>query len=243
MKYLLLIYAPDNAITDAERAACYEKSAQLACDLKAAGQYLSANPLAPVSTARSVRLRDGKRLVTDGPFAETREHLGGYFLIEATDLDEAIAVAARIPAAAWGSVEIRPVQDLGGLPDASPGVTATFMLLSYDDEQYWRQAGDAAMDAALGQAVRLACELRDRGQYVLASPLHWPETATTVRLRDGKRVVTDGPFAETREVLGGFYLVHVDTAEEAAAIAARHPGAAVGTVEIRPILPIPGLPG
>src|SRR5690349_16232099 len=97
MKYLLLIYMGENAMTDSERQSCYEESTQLVHELHARGKCLSANPLQPVSTATSVRVREGKRLVTDGPFAETREHLGGYFLIDADDLDEAIAIAGRIP--------------------------------------------------------------------------------------------------------------------------------------------------
>jgi hypothetical protein len=116
MKYMLLIYLGEDAMTEREREECYVKSAQLAQELHANGQYLSANPLHPVATATSVRVRDGKRLVTDGPFAETREQLGGYFLIDAKDLDEAMAVAARIPAARVGTVEIRPVMEVPGLP-------------------------------------------------------------------------------------------------------------------------------
>lgn len=116
MKYMLLIYADENAWTETERAACYAESAQLAQRLHESGQYVSANPLHSVSTATSVRVREGKRVVTDGPFAETREQLGGYFLIEATDLDEAITVASRIPGARKGSVEIRPVMEIAGLP-------------------------------------------------------------------------------------------------------------------------------
>ena len=77
---------------------------------------MGAAPLHPTSTATSVRMRDGKRLVTDGPFAETREQLGGYFLIDAKDLDEAIGIAGRIPAGRWGTVEIRPVMEIPGLP-------------------------------------------------------------------------------------------------------------------------------
>src|SRR5438093_5458961 len=118
MKYLLLIYAGENEISEAERQHCYEESTRLAHDLKASGKYLSANPLQPVSTATTVRLREGKRLVTDGPFAETREQLGGYFLVEASDLDEAIGIASRIPAARWGTVEIRPIVEIPGLPGA-----------------------------------------------------------------------------------------------------------------------------
>jgi hypothetical protein len=116
MKYMLLIYMAEDAMTNAERESCYVESAQLAQDLHAKGCYLAANPLHPVATATSVRVRGGERLVTDGPFAETREHLGGYFLIEAPNLDEAIRIAARIPGARKGTVEIRPVLDVPNLP-------------------------------------------------------------------------------------------------------------------------------
>lgn len=92
------------------------ESAQVAHDLHSAGQYLAAAPLHPTSSALSVRVREGKRLVTDGPFAETREQLGGYFLIEANDSDEALEIAARIPMARVGTVEVRPVIEIPGLP-------------------------------------------------------------------------------------------------------------------------------
>jgi hypothetical protein len=117
MKYLLLIYSEPHAITDAERADCYAESTRLTHELNARGQYLAANPLHPTATATSVRVRDGKPLVTDGPFMETREQLGGYFLIDARDLDEAIGIAARIPGARKGTVEIRPVMEMPGLPN------------------------------------------------------------------------------------------------------------------------------
>jgi hypothetical protein len=103
-------------MNDTEREECYVESAQLCHDLQAKGQYLAANPLHPVATATSVRVRNGKRLVTDGPFAETREQLGGYYLIDARDLDEAIAIAARVPPARKGTIEIRPVMEIPGLP-------------------------------------------------------------------------------------------------------------------------------
>jgi hypothetical protein len=119
VKYMLLIYTNEQSWTESEREHCYEESMQLVHDLHSSGQYLSANPLQLVSTATSVRIRDGKRLVTDGPFAETREQLGGYFLIDANDLDEAIGIAARIPGARKGTVEVRPVIELAGLPASS----------------------------------------------------------------------------------------------------------------------------
>lgn len=116
MKYMLLIYLDEQSLSEVERQDCYAESTQLAHQLHSNGQYLAANPLHPTSMATSVRVRDGKRLVTDGPFAETHEQLGGYFLIEAKDLDEAIAVAAKIPMARKGTVEVRPVIEIPGLP-------------------------------------------------------------------------------------------------------------------------------
>ncbi|MBD2234719.1 YciI family protein [Phormidium tenue] len=116
MKYMLLIYSDENVWSEGEQERCYQDSVKLTQDLHASGQYLGASPLQSVATATSVRVRDGKRLVTDGPFAETREQLGGYFLIEAEDLDDAIAIAGRIPSVHKGTVEIRPLVELVGLP-------------------------------------------------------------------------------------------------------------------------------
>jgi hypothetical protein len=116
MKYMLLIYANEKELSDDYRKKCYVQSAQLARDLHASGHYLDASPLHPTATATSVRVRNGKPLVTDGPFAETREQLGGFYLIEASDLDQAIGIAARIPVASIGTVEIRPVMEIPGLP-------------------------------------------------------------------------------------------------------------------------------
>jgi hypothetical protein len=117
MKYMLLIYTDENAWTEDERENCFAESIALTHRLHADGKFLGASPLHPVATATSVRVRGGKWVVTDGPFAETREQLGGYFLVEVRDLDEAIAIAERIPGARKGTVEIRPVLELAGLPE------------------------------------------------------------------------------------------------------------------------------
>jgi hypothetical protein len=113
---MLLIYADEKAWTEAERQQCYGESTQLAHTLKANGQFLATSPLQPVSTATTVQVRNGKRLVTDGPFAETREQLGGFFMVDAKNLDEAIDIAGRIPGARKGTVEIRPALEIAGLP-------------------------------------------------------------------------------------------------------------------------------
>lgn len=117
MKYMLLIYSDEKAWTEDERQHCFDESRRLTHELNAQGHFLAASPLLPVATATSVQVRLGKRIVTDGPFAETREQLGGYFLIEARDLNEAISIAGRIPGARKGTVEVRPVLELPGMPN------------------------------------------------------------------------------------------------------------------------------
>ena len=114
MKYMLLICRDEpswDKLSSAERQKIYADTVELSEELTSRGQYLGGFPLHPSSSATSVRVRDGKRLVTDGPFAETREQLGGYMLIDVKDLDEAIAIAARIPLARTSTVEIRPVRE------------------------------------------------------------------------------------------------------------------------------------
>lgn len=125
MRYMLLIYTDEKAWTDVEREHCYVESTALTRELHQRGQYLGASPLQPIATAMSVRVREGKHMVTDGPFAETREQLGGFFLIEAKDLNEAIAIASRVPGARKGTVEVRPVMEISGLPESGLGKANT----------------------------------------------------------------------------------------------------------------------
>ena len=117
MKYMLLIYASETEYTYPERAECFHESMELARTLDQEGKFISTAPLQPIANATVVKVRDGRRLVTDGPFAETREQLGGYFMIEAANLDDAIAIAGRIPGARRGTVEIRPVLEIPGLAE------------------------------------------------------------------------------------------------------------------------------
>jgi hypothetical protein len=248
MKYMLLMYGTEGDWTDEERTACMIESLGICDELAARRKYLAASPLQPVTTAKTVRVRDGEAIVTDGPFAETTEQLGGYYVLDLEHLDEAIAVATKLPPVRKGTVEIRPLYPLEGLPPARPlpadGGDASgtaYMLLCYDDEAAWRAAGPKALKDAMTEATALARELSDSGRYVSASPLHSSEMATCVRVRDGKRTITDGPFAETNEVLGGYYVILADSREDAVRVAARHPGAGFGAVEVRPLFDLSGL--
>ncbi|HEY6845933.1 MAG TPA: YciI family protein [Terracidiphilus sp.] len=116
MQYMFLIYLDEKSLSEAELAQCYAESAGYARELQANGKRVLAAPLHPTQTATSLRTREGKRVVTDGPFAETREQLGGLFLVDAKNLDEAIEIAEKIPAGRWGTIEIRPVLEVPGLP-------------------------------------------------------------------------------------------------------------------------------
>ena len=119
MRYMLLVHHDEITFSEravSERDELLQESVQLANELNTDGQYFSAAPLHPSGETTCVRIRDGQRLVTDGPFAETREQIGGYFLVEANDLEEAIGIAARIPGARIGTVEVRRVTEVDGLP-------------------------------------------------------------------------------------------------------------------------------
>lgn len=250
MKYMLLIYSPENAWTPVEWKQCVETSLGVCQEMAAKGQFIAASPLHPVATATTVRVRDNRPLITAGPFAETTEQLGGFYLIDVENLDEAIAIASRLPPAKKGTVEIRPLfkltslptEKLAASPSDQPSSLKQYMFLCYDDEEYWRTAGPDALQAAMQEAVELTKELDAHGQYLSASPLHPIATATSVRVRNGQRLVTDGPFAETREVLGGYYLILARDQAEALQFATRHSGARVGAVEVREVFDVSTLP-
>lgn len=240
MRYMLLVYSPESSWTKEEWLACTQESLGVCQQLQAKGEFIAASPLHPVATATTIRVRQGQSVLTAGPFAETVEQLGGYFLIDVPDLDAAIGVAMRLPAAKKGTVEVRPVYPLGGLPSErfsdvqeSRSSNVNYMLLCYDDPVAWENAGEASLRSAQAEAAELTVQLAARSQYISASPLHPVSTATSVRIRNGQKLITDGPFAETREFLGGYYLIAARDLNEAIQIAAQHPGVRVGAVEIR----------
>lgn len=115
MKYLCLVYCDEqefNSLTPSQWKALNERCVECVASLQSSGHFIAGDALHPVATATSVRLRDGKVLITDGPFAETKEQLAGYYLLEARDLNEALLLAQKIPAASMGCIEVRPVRTL-----------------------------------------------------------------------------------------------------------------------------------
>lgn len=246
MKFMFLMYGAETCYTPEERTACMAESLAICDELAARGQFIDASPLEPVATAATVRVRDGRVLVTDGPFAETTEQLGGYYVLDLPDLDAAIAIASRLPPARKGTVEIRPLFVLDGLPPSQPAfggghATTPYLLLCYDNEAAWQAAGEEAQREAMAEATSNCRRLNESGAYLSASPLHPAATATCVRVRDGKRTITDGPFAETNEVLGGYILFLAESQEAAVRFAALHPGARLGSAEVRRVFDMSGL--
>jgi len=241
MQYLLMIHddeAKFGRMSEQEKRDLLGAYLEFSAAIRESGVYVGSNRLSPVSTAATVRIRDGEQVVTDGPFAETKEQLGGYYLIDTETLDEALEWAARIPSAQSGSIEVRPLYGpaaTGVAADAAPQYT----LLFYYDEQVAANRSEDERKAVVGAYQALGEELRGRGEYVAGAPLKPVATATTVRVRDGEQVVTDGPFAETKEQLGGFFLVEAPSFEQACEWAAKVPAAEYGSVEVRPVMPVP----
>ena len=251
MKYMLLIYSAEDCWTENERKDCMLCSMQVGDELKAKGKLIASAPLHSVATATSARVCEGKLLLTDGPFAETTEQLGGYFIVDVDSLEEAIDLASRLPPAAKGTVEIRPLLPLPSplsLPEydanaadelAGDEALTSYLLLMYAEEGAWPSEEHAP---AIEQSVAVCRELHQSGQFLSAAPLQPPATATCVRLRNGTREVVDGPFPETKEQLGGYFLIRVPNLDVAIAVAAKLPGSRRGTAEIRPLFPLPPRP-
>jgi len=246
MNYVLLIHRSENQpVTKEEGEAVSARYLAFTREIASAGKMGDAARLQPTRTATTVRVREGKRIVTDGPFAETREQLGGYYVVKTETIDEAIDLAAKLPNATDGSIEVRPVAGFA-TPHNAPGAApppkkegVEYALLIHDREADWAKLGEAEVKALLARYAAFAIETRATGTTVEGAPLVATTQAKTVRIRDGKRLVTDGPFAETREQLGGYMRVRARDLDEALDLAARIPAAEVGCIEVRPIHPMP----
>lgn len=243
MNYLCLIYIDEKifaALPRSERDASFAE--HLACDeeLKRSGHLIASEALAPAHSAVTVCSRDGKLSVTDGPFAETKEQLGGLFLIDARDLNDAIRVASHIPSVRSGTVEVRPTLRLIGqangaarTPPASSG--ARYVCLVCYEEKTLDGLPKAEWDALVADSAAYDQALERSGHMVIARALASVQCATIVRVRGGKLSVTDGPFAETKEQLGGFILIAAKDLDDAIRVAARVPVARLGSVEVRAV--------
>ena len=244
MNYVLLINAAESRFANTSAAAVeavMQAYGTFTKDLYASGRAGDCAALEPSHTATSVRVRGGKRTVQDGPFAETREQLGGYYVVDVKSEEEAFAIAAQIPDAKGGTIEVRPVVAMPAPAPKAPSSMAPtkdqkeYLFLIYEDEKQWSSVTPENAGAIMGRYRAFGNDLRASQQLVAADRLEFTNKAKSVSVVEGARVVRDGPFAETREQLGGYYRVRARDLDEAIELAAQLPGADSGTIEIRPI--------
>ncbi len=247
MHYVLLIHAAESrqaTMTPAEGERLHQAYGAYTRELFATGRAGDSAALAPTSTATCVRVREGKRSIKDGPFAETREQLGGYYSLAATSEAEALEWAARIPCADQGTIEVRPIPEMNlppapEVPDAEkidPKQAKEYLLLIYEDEKIMAGLNEAQLGELYTRYLTFTQEIKATGHHIAGEPLDSIKLAKSVRVEGQKRVVRDGPFAETREQLGGYYRVYARNLDEACALAARIPAAETGTIEVRPVM-------
>lgn len=245
MDYVLLIHASEShydAMSEAELGAMFAGHDAFTKELLATGRGRSGAALMPCAMATCVRVRNGKATLTDGPFAETKEQLGGYYAFTTHDVDEALSMAAKIPDATYGSVEVRPMPSFAGAPapvQTAPrpaDATKEYLLLIYEDESRWATISEEERNAIFGRYFAVSAEMRKAGVFVDGSALMSTRESKTARVRAGKRVVSDGPFAETKEQLGGYYRIWARDLDHAIQFAKQIPAVETGTIEIRPVI-------
>ncbi len=234
MKYLQLICIEGETDTPEAAAAMRQQVGPWVQETVARKINVVGKPLDAPASAKTVIVENGEPLISDGPFADTKEFIGGLDILECENLDEAIEVAAKHPVSWFHAIELR------AFDDGMDGVDIPNFIDSSELQQLLLVRVDGVAEAPEveaqiardGEAWRRA--LRESGVGVLSQPLAGgQESATTVRVRDGKTLVTDGPFVETKEFLAGLDILKCETFEEAVGWAARHPIARFHRIEVR----------
>lgn len=204
-------------------------------DVIRSGTGLQGSGLRPAAEATTIKIRDGEVLITDGPYAETKEQVVGYDLLECASLDEAVRWAGRHPHSWTGAAEVRAVPHAAPatpLPEPGAGKIRYMMLVRTDP---------AVVTGGLARfepAGPWAAEMNGRGIRRCGGELAPPNSARTVRVRDQRANVTDGPFAETKEQISGFDVLDCAGLDQAIQVAAQHPAARLGTLELREFRPL-----
>ncbi len=241
MKYMLLICVDKNMeLSPAEGAAM--GSTTEAWVAQTGPARLTGGPLRPAETATTVRVRDGQVLVSDGPFAETKEQIAGYDLLECDSLDEAVGIASRHPVSVIGSVEVRPVlgawlaEPLERDQPPAPGTIRYMLIHCLDESAEVDPELDAGIPGSPAQVAQNAWDEDLEARAIKLSGVRLDDAAhaRTVQVRDWKLLVTDGPFAETKEQVAGINVLECTDLDQAIEIASRHPTARFGTFELRP---------
>jgi hypothetical protein len=198
------------------------------------GVYLQGSRLRPTADATTIKIRDGQLIITDGPYAETKEQVAGYDVLECASLDEAVRWAGRHPHSWLGSVEVRALPDSAPavpLPEPGEGKIQYLMLVCTD------LAVDPREFDHIEPVDPWVAEMDGRGVRLCGSELEPPGSARTVRVRESRAMVTDGPFAETKEQIAGYDVLECADLDEAIEAARRHPMARLGILEVRPFWP------
>jgi hypothetical protein len=241
MTYLLLICAAETVqLTPEESATMDVATDSWVAEMDRRAIRREGTALGPVREAVTVRVHGGEVLVSDGPFAETKEQIAGYDVVECYGLDQAIEVAAKHPVARFGSIEVRPFQPSGwwaAEDRQGPALGTGYLVMHCFDQTAW--PGPADRGAAPGSADEQAqrawdAETDARGVKLGGGGLRPAREARTVRVRDGQVLVTDGPFVETKEQVAGLNTLCCASLPELIEIVSRHPIARIGACELRP---------
>ncbi len=248
MEYMLLIQASERrfaTLGQKEMGANMQAYGTFTKELFQSERAGDCAALEPTKSATTVRIRNEQRSVSDGPFAETREQLAGYYVVNVETPDEAYAIAAKIPDATGGAIEVRavknvvtPAQGAAAKSHAAAPADATkeYLLLICEDEANWAKLEPAESTKILAEYKAFSDEIKASGRFVAGAQLGPAAGGKAVRANNGDRTVTDGPYAETREQLGGYYRVWARDLDEAIALAARIPAARTGCIEVRPLM-------
>ncbi|MGE0601331.1 MAG: YciI family protein [Dehalococcoidia bacterium] len=237
MRYMMLIYSDESE----DIPYGTPEWDQLMAEYRAFGNearrrnaVVAGDPLQSTETATTLRPQGGKLATFDGPFAETKEQLGGYYILECKDQAEALELAAMIPSAKHGSIEVRPMAG-HELRYLEPPKKKHYITLIYGEEAKYLPETDSQLAEGFRQHQALTARAIEAGEFVAGDGLALTKDAVTVRVRDGKVLHTDGPFAETREQLGGFYIFNCDDLDRAIALTSQIPAYDHGCFEIRPL--------
>jgi hypothetical protein len=234
MHYFALLLSPEATDTPDPAAQAAEMTAYQNFHAVAASAIRAGDALTPSALGKRIAGGPDHPAVTDGPFAEGAEVAGGYYVFEADNLDEALALARQIPAARHGAVEVWPMVSFSAPAEPLSGTNWIALLLEPADQT--NTPGTAEWDAKVQEHVTFG---QAAGDHVRGgAPLHPPSTATTVKVRDGEAVFTDGPFIEGAEVANGFYLLNAADQDEAVKLASMIPASAVA---LRQLAGISGL--
>jgi len=234
MRYMLIHTADPDVAAEWDENENWASFSSWVEETVSSGVGLQGTRLRPTADATTIKIRDGELIITDGPYAETKEQMAGYDVLECANLDEAVRWAGRHPHSWLGSIEVRALPDRAPavpLPEPGEGKIQYLMLVCTDP------AVDPREFAHIEPVDPWVAEMNGRGVRLYGSELEPPGSARTVRVREKYAIVTDGPFAETKEQIAGFDVLECTDLDEAIEVASRHPMARFGVLEVRPFWP------